>query len=256
MNAPSRELVPVEYGLASFNTLHGTELRYHTDKFTPEEAAAVREGVQLEVRTGRHGFGVDLPNKAPTQEEFREFGGIVRGMQPGDKLLVEGIGFSVPHEFSFSNMSELEEACLRKDVNVFEYAAELARLMGIEVIGADINAFETSLIVPLLGGKSLFHRSNKAIFKRVDAMRERKARNVMKDTALDALHESKARQDGHKPRVVLLFGGKHKNALQKNFLDIGLDAEFIPMKATGRIRRLAEWVLGSELPKLRNKSHA
>jgi hypothetical protein len=138
---------------------------------------------------------------------------------------------------------ELEVARSEFKISAWEYARGLAVLKGIRVVHADYDAFDEAALTDLSGeGDLIAHMSSddpdrRELAKRIETAREQKACNIVKDWALDHLPpEGTPPPDGHKPRLVLLFGRDDKEGLQKAFDDIGLPVKFTEMEFTEDVR--------------------
>ncbi len=280
----SKELVPQDYGRFAYNALHGTALEAHKDHLTAEQARRINENFDIEVYLGTHGFALD-PNDPysrlgglPTQEEYDAAADAVNGLEQGDVLLVEGVGFmesevqSVPqlHEQDLSTSvaanpafeylahlvlqladqsielqrKDLEERRRNYGLDAFSYAIELARLKGVEILYADHDAFEVAANHAVLGKNALDLMAGtpeeRAKAPVVHASRERKARNTVKDVGLKRLPVAEQRVEPvRKPILRLLFGRGHKDGLEQGFNEMGLDARFVVMGAREADRKRA-----------------
>lgn len=216
----------------------------------------------------------------PTQKEYAAVAQIVNGMRPGDTLFVEGIGFrqhmveplpeaffetdtTRPNSEPFNLPAEMGRTILRDElakmaadleeqrqnykINARDYALQLAMLRGINVVWADIDAFEREGFSR--NGKAqveLLHSEDPdeaAYASRIQDVREKRAVNTVKDWALKHLPSEGTPPfaEGDKPRVVLMFGSGHTEGLVAKFNDLGLPPAVHEMEATRDIdARLVE----------------
>lgn len=213
----------------------------------------------------------------PTQKEYAAASALVDSLRPGDTLFVEGIGFTHPiveglpqvflemanppvsdpsNPFAAmdhwgKDIAQAEIARLRKEledkranyeIHAWDYASQLARLKGITVVSADIDAFEEQRFARDGKNQSELLRSadpeEAAYAQRVQAVRENRARNIVKDWALDHLppESTPLPAEGEKPRLVLAFGSDHKGDLNTKFEEIGLPVTIHEMEATTSIK--------------------
>jgi hypothetical protein len=221
----------------------------------------------------------------PTQQEYKEAAAVVEGLRPGDTLFIEGYGFNsqppepvqVPdrlplttekgstfaqrmfgqlaltmaHEMKAEARRGLEQERHDYKISAWDYARQLAALKGVRTVVADHDVFEDQSLRALSKGRGLMelmrspNKEDQALAERMHAQRERRARNMLKDWALDHLppEGSPAQEGGHKPKLALLFGGAHREGLEQSFNDIGLKAEVTVMKSTDVQGRVGEQVV-------------
>ncbi|HEX4661993.1 MAG TPA: hypothetical protein VH144_00075 [Candidatus Saccharimonadales bacterium] len=223
----------------------------------------------------------------PTQKEYQEAAAIIDDMQPGDVLFREGYGFvgpvsepiiapevlsrlgEKPPESSLSGQlgvmlgqvmlhqtlgelrKSLEQSRQNCQIDAWQYAQGLASLKGIRTVSADIDAFDVNVLQELAGKEVLNpvirkSKEDQALLDRIHIQRERKAVTIVKDWALDHLEEPSV-SNGHKPKLVLLFGSAHQQGLQKAFDNLGLEVKLSVMESTHVQNRFTEQIahLGS-----------
>lgn len=112
--------------------------------------------------------------------------------------------------------------------SAWTYAAALARAKGVTVRYADKDYYDQMKLQEMTGksGDELM-MSNEPVdqlhFYRDLKQRDKAARNVVKDFALDNLPpEGTPPPTGRKPKLSVLFGNFHKNHMTQSFEDLGL----------------------------------
>jgi hypothetical protein len=130
----------------------------------------------------------------------------------------------------------------------------LARHKGIKIVTADMDAYEHNIWTRLAGvepddiqgfKKALLGTGKlpDTLDHRYQGRREVDARNIVKDEALAQLASGKAEAaaaSGHKPKLVVLWGGWHKVRLDKAFGDLGLEAKVRTMEQSAQQERIDE----------------
>lgn len=279
------ELVPVTYAREAHNILHGTDLVHHNDLLTAPQAARINRHYDIELHLGTHGTGIPKALSAvlagtlhdlqrPTATEYDAAAAVIETMQPGDVLFTESRGF--PHQHDSSSLLAtrqskviatpelLERKRAEGSISAWLYAQELAVVKGIQVVYADYDKFDSDAMKALSEGKThrqLNHEINdkeRALSKRMHGDRELKARNTVKDWALEHLpDEGNKPVQERKPKLVLLFGRAHKEGLEEAFHAIGLDTKSFMMKSSSHeraatidaiARQLAQQLLGRPSP--------
>lgn len=157
---------------------------------------------------------------------------------------------ALAHELRAAAGRRLEE--LRRDykIDAWDYARQLAILKGVRTVYADHDIFDDELLDALGQNKDLLRLTTdsnpeeRALAERIHVQRERKARNIVKDWALDHLPpKGMPPPNGRKPKLVLLFGGLHKEGLKRAFDDLGLDTKVTVMESSDFHSRTAEQML-------------
>ncbi len=145
--------------------------------------------------------------------------------------------------------SQLEDQRQNYEISAWRYASTLARLKGVRVVYADHDAFDVAMMQPLQGGKKLSElgmsddESDREFFWRVQTQRELKARNTLKDWALEHLQADVTRpEEERKPKLVLLFGAGHAASLKQAFDDVGLEAYVVGMEISNVMKRAGEQI--------------
>jgi len=263
---PSTELVTFNDSRKAWNTIHGTELPSHNGLLSAEQAAEINRKYDIEIYVGTHGKGFvpelgDTDSSAiPSELEYNQVASVVDTMQPGDTLFIEGKNFrgnrpnfyaqmrSEAEKLGPESTAAIEKIMLRQiqedrekgRLDAFEYADLLAQAKGIRVIRADYDAFDVEaakavsdhILDPSDRGKP---RSDFALA--THTRREYAARNIVKDAALDELSQNPNPEEDHaagsrKSKLVVLWGGGHKEDLERGFADSHLNAKMTVMEQT------------------------
>ncbi|HEX8762624.1 MAG TPA: hypothetical protein VF733_02580 [Candidatus Saccharimonadales bacterium] len=282
---PHAELVPMSDHRAAWNTIHQTDLPEHNNALTEKQRDRINGNFDIEIHLGAHGQAgrEDLM----TQGEYAAAAAVVEGMKPGDVLFQEIYGHDVselepvsvlepldtdstsnPALQQFYNLlnqhatgmierqkSQIERARAElehlKDnylISAWSYAAGLARLKGVKVVHADLDAFDRQVATDVAGGKGLVELSNSIkgeeseLAARIHTNRELAARNIMKDYALKHLPHEQYKPIGRKPKLVLLYGALHGPGLRDAFDDMGLKADIHGMDTSGAMALLGEQI--------------
>jgi len=259
----SKELVSLSHDRSAWNSLQGLETRHHDDKLTAEQAANINRSFDVFVVPVRHGYGTDIdPNaiengNAPSHESYLQVEEIIDEMRPGDVLFAEGVGLFLEAEQAHQLMGKeiadavdrfknneatdidrarikkqlrlLQEQSLNYEIDSIEYGWRYAYLHGVDVVFADADAYELERIGAVVGhdgqdelGRPVDHRHR----EQVDEMRERRAVNTVKDTAVDRLNLRPAH--AAKVKFALIFGSEHGGGLLDKFKNLGINAEMTP----------------------------
>jgi len=157
------------------------------------------------------------------------------------------LALSMVAELERYSRAQLEQQRNEYAIGAWQYAYELAELKGVQTIFADHDAFEHKSFRALNKGRepqellTSSTEDDQGLLERLDAQRERTARNMIKDWALDHLPaDDAALPSDRKSKLVLLFGAAHKEGLRQAFADIGLDANVTAMKRTSNQERASE----------------
>jgi hypothetical protein len=216
----------------------------------------------------------------PSQQDYDQVAEMVDSLGPDDTLFVENMGFDrqalppippqavemeIPEnadpmirfylqtskDMLKSSLSgsrqELERQRQNYEISAWDYAQKLALLKGVRVIYADQNAFEEARFKEIAGGKDvrelmLGDEGEQMLAEREHAYRERVARNIVKDFALENLPPEGAPvlTVNERPRLALLIGKKHQAEIKQAFVDLDLVASMHTMKTSDRQSRLVE----------------
>ncbi len=256
----STELVPLQYGREAWNIIHGTSLETHSNLLTEEQAAQINSENDIVLAVGDHGQSKRYAkgqNEIPTDREFWDMAHFVKSLQPGDVLFIEYSGFrqqrtppaeAAPaqpeqaakqkgrlrqmlgklalgsrEETTITESPALKKAREEREVDLWAYAGRYAEERGITVLHADIDEYTEHT---LTSGRDIFDiarsedAADQALMAHIDSMRERAARNIVKDWAL--AHPADNQWSERKRRLVLLFGDEHTEGLKQTFADIDL----------------------------------
>jgi hypothetical protein len=164
-----------------------------------------------------------------------------------DKAKVSSVIQNLRKEWLDDAGSQLEKLRRECKIDTFTYAESLALMKGVRVVYADIDAFDADSFRAFTGGKTLHDlldstdKDEKRLLRSTRPQRERTAVNILKDDALEQLSMGKTvAPDERKPKLVLLFGARHKDGLDRAFDNLGLKVNIVRMASTGNQERLLE----------------
>ena len=256
-NSSNKALVPTTYDRFAYNKVWGVETRHHTDRLTAQEARAINNTFNIFIVPVRHGYGLNedphaLENgNAPSEDDFNYIDKLIEHMEPGDELLVEGVGFDnekAAHHYltaetvealgriknntagpsDFKELLEAKEELFldRKNyrVDVIVYGATLALLRGIEATFADMDSYDESRFSGIIGERD-------EVGMPIDeddlelglSIRDKKAVNTVKDRALEKIEEGVGSGEVRKSKLVLLYGSGHTKGLKDRFDTLGIE---------------------------------
>ncbi len=246
--APAPELLPVplSYALKDYNLFNGTELPDHNSLLSSEQAEAINNAFDLSLYVGAHygaggsATGLEREKRVPSELEYEQALLAVADLQPWDVLYIEGLDVSRPEYSSLREYSLLERGRLREQlegrrrnggIDAFQYAARTAWLNGVRVVHADLNPFD---LIPwkeragIAVGDDLVSgllRQGDNFMRELHAQREKRAWEVVKGDALAHMPSAStldAFPNGVKPKLRLLYGFAHKEALEEGASNLGL----------------------------------
>jgi hypothetical protein len=255
---PSQELATTIPDRTAWNTLNGVETAHHDSLLTAEQAQRINETFAVKLVTGVHGVdaGTAPGNSflSPYQKTYEAAKNAVDTLQPGDVLLLEAYEHSAPLASAKAEASPkeyppelnhmlaaldgLKEVVLggvaermrdNRAISTWSYAEMLAQSRGIEVVSADMDKYDKESFDAAVGGEVVEADSTAAqselerIRQLRHARRETKAVNTTKDWMLAHLEDPKT--DGRKRTVMLMFGAAHKENLEQEFANLGIEIE-------------------------------
>ncbi len=215
---------------------------YHGSQITPEQAAAINDGISIEVYGGMHGslLGVENPDPLHVQAIDTEYGNMDRLLDSlsgltGDRLFIE----SDQHTGSYTSLltgyqpaaaaEALQNMRASRTIDPFSYAAERALLQGVPVDVADMHR-NVSYDFEWATGQTVGVQPlnpNWPYFGAYHNLRDQQTANTVKDAALHALPTLQ----GVKPTYSVLRGLGHVDedlTAVPNNTD-GLPAAFVRM---------------------------
>jgi hypothetical protein len=177
------------------------------------------------------GFGFTTPTYEPnapglTVTNGETAVGDIGDMTPMLDLIMRSVIEEVAKNAGTS-MAELQRQA--HAISAWGYAEKLAAEKGIPVVYADLDAFQVDRFKAIAGGKSLRELSlspnpaDRALADRIDTVRVRGMRNIVKDWAVGHLPPiATPAPDGRKSRLVVFEGRAHREKLAASFIDIGM----------------------------------
>lgn len=241
------ELVPLSTVKSAWNDMHGLDLPHHNDALSPQQAEAISAAYSIELAFAWHGTVEGEELAMPLDCDYEVAAALINSLKPSDVLFVEEAGFlhaerlgdvsfdaeSIDDSQRLLMLDRLSKLRQEKAIDVFDYAALLARVKNIPVVHADLDGFELEHVGKAYGGGrtsslreinqdfTLEHQAQILVIHREEA-----ARNIVKDYALSHLDEVSGRADkSSKPRLVLLFGALHYKTLTRAFQEYGINAK-------------------------------
>ncbi len=141
----------------------------------------------------------------------------------------------------------------KQAISAWSYAGELARRKGIRVVSADLDAFEAHKADQLgfydqkKNMDAGIDEDGKSLNGRIDAWRERAARNIVKDWALGHMPTREPSTDEDKPKLVMLYGLLHYDGIKQVFDDAGLECTAQALDVRERVLILARKLMSTQV---------
>ena len=217
------------------------------------------EAVKSVVEGMKHGDVLFIEGRGFTQAVMEPIYQDLDEILPRDSLLKEiversmarsGINNDMVKDYRQKHQDWLDKMRQQQKISAWQYVAELARRKGIHVVAADLDAFdnqnakELGFKDPEKNAELGQDEQGQWLDDRVDAWRERTARNIVKDWALDHLPPRPLLPSDDKPKLVVLFGSWHSSGLKQAFNELGLETTEKILDMTERAQETAQRVPG------------